>query len=152
MIITTEYRLYTLRCSCCGKDNAASVSAGEGRGTFGLRLSALCMYLLGALQVSRRDVQDLLAAWGCPVSLGALTDMQHKTSAALAQPYDEVVAVVQVAARVHADETSWRQGKRRGAGCGSLAVRRRRCSRHKTVVTQPAPRRCWVTGSWGRSW
>jgi hypothetical protein len=98
---------------CCGKDNAASEPAGVGRGTFGPRLSALCMYLLGALQVSRRDVQDLLVAWGCPVSLGALTDMQHKTTAALAQPYDEAVAAVQAAACVHADETSWRQGKER---------------------------------------
>jgi transposase len=113
VIITTEYRLHTLRCSCCGTDNKASVPAGVGRGAFGPRLSALCMYLRGALQVSRRDVQDLLEAWGCPVSLGALTDMQHRTSTALARPYDEAVAAVQEAACVHADETSRRQGRSR---------------------------------------
>jgi transposase len=84
------------------------------------------MYLIGALQVSRRNVQTLLSQWGCDISLGALTDMQHVTTAAMAQPYQEICDVVRAAPRLNADETSWRQKKARrwvwSACCATAAL------------------------------
>jgi transposase len=113
IIHTTEYRVHTLRCTCCGKSSRAELPQQARRGAFGPRLTALCMYLIGAVQLSRRSVQTLLGEWGCHISLGALTKMQHTTTAALAQPYEQVREVVASAPSINADETSWRQKKAR---------------------------------------
>jgi transposase len=48
-----------------------------------------------------------------PMSTGAVAKTQDQVSRALAAPFEEAHAYVQKSERVHADETSWRQDKKK---------------------------------------
>jgi transposase len=66
---------------------------------------------MGVHRLGKRGTAELLHdLYGLPISVGAVVDSQEEASAALAQPYDEIVAHAQAAPIKNADETSWREG------------------------------------------
>lgn len=109
----TEYRLEGRLCEC-GVITHASLPSGVPSGVIGPRLQAITSLLTGRYHLSRRDVVEAVdVLFGAEVSLGTIVDLEAKTAAVLEQPYREVAAAVRAAPVVHADETSWRQRRKR---------------------------------------
>ena len=109
-----EYLLHALRCRDCGAVTRATVPTGVPRGAFGPRLVALVALLTGAYHVSKRGVVALLAdVLHLDLSLGAVAACEQQASAALASPAAEAHAYVQAQPAVGADETGWRERRRR---------------------------------------
>jgi transposase len=106
-----EYQLHTLSCSRCRQTTTAALPTGVPTGAFGPRLQATVAVHSGYYHLSKRQTQQLLHdSYGISVSLGAISDLEQATSAALAAPVDEARQYVRRQADVHADETSWREG------------------------------------------
>jgi transposase len=105
-----EYQLHTLSCLACGQRNRGEWPDGMPSGSFGPRLQATIGYLSGRMGVSRRDIEELLAAMcHVDISLGSIPAQEQRVSQALAQPVAEAAAYIQKQAAVNLDETSWQQ-------------------------------------------
>lgn len=110
----TEHRLHTLACRDCGAATTATLPPEVPRGAFGPRLAALVAVATGVYRVGKRDAAGLVNDWfGVEMSLGAVTACEQVVSAALAPPVEAARAYVQAQPVAHADETSWRQGRRK---------------------------------------
>ena len=79
----------------------------------GVAVDAVVVLLTGVYHLSRRKTQRLLfELYGITVSLGAVSQMEHRASKALETAYDEALQEVQHAGIKHTDATSWsRSGK-----------------------------------------
>jgi transposase len=108
---TTEYRRHTVRCPGCG--HATCAAFDERRipaSSFGPRLMALMALLTGVYHLSRRRTTDLLSDMvGVRVSLGALSAVEARVSAAVEPAVDEAWAQVHQAEVKHTDGTGWLQ-------------------------------------------
>lgn len=105
----TEYQIHTLPCEC-GACTKGTLPEGAPRGAFGPNLVALVCWLTGKFRLSKRGVQELLSdLLRTAVSLGAVSNMERETSAALAEPVEEARAYVREQPVVNADETGWRE-------------------------------------------
>lgn len=111
-LIIIEYLLHRLCCPDCGHFTRAKLPNGIGQSAFGPRVHALVAVLVGKFRQGKRGVQALLQlVYGLDVSLGAVSKIERRVSAALETPVAEVQAALQKAEVVHQDETSWRQMK-----------------------------------------
>jgi transposase len=102
-----EHRSYTGWCSHCGKNVAAPLPARiEQGGLLGPQLTALVAYLKGVCHASfstvRQFFRDVLQL---PISRGYLSKVVNKVSAALAQPYEELLALLPEEKFLNVDET-----------------------------------------------
>ncbi len=105
-----EYRLHRLSCPRCGVATRGVLPAGVPGGAFGPRLRATVALLGGAYWMSKRQVRAILAdLLGLSVSTGMVCKIERAAAEAVAAPVDEVYEHVRTAA----DETGWREGKRR---------------------------------------
>ena len=111
----TEYQLHTLSCARCGVTTTAPLPAGVPRGAFGPRLQAVAAVCTGVYHLSRRTAVGVLGdLFGVPLSVGALSACEQAVSAAVAAPVATAHAYVQQRDdAVHADETGWRERRRR---------------------------------------
>jgi transposase len=110
----TEWRLHEVDCERCGAGTRADYgSAQVPTSAFGPCLTAVVAMLTGAYHLSRRKTQKLLAElFGISVSLGAISAMEQRASAALKSAHEEALREVQYAGVKHTDATSWtRAGK-----------------------------------------
>jgi transposase len=108
---TDEYQLHTLTCSCCRQTTTASLPPGVPTGAFGPRLQATVAVNGGYYHLSKRHTQQQLQdSYGVAVSLGAISDLEQRASAAVAEPVQQARQYVQQQAAVHLDETGWREG------------------------------------------
>jgi transposase len=104
-----EYRLYRLRCPCCGKPRLAGLPDGVTGSAFGPRLEAHIATLAGVFRLSRRQVAEVVSQmFGIAISVGAVDATIMRMSAILADPWQRLRAYIQKAQQVHADETGWR--------------------------------------------
>ena len=70
--------------------------------------------MAGAFRLSKRQIQQLLAdAYRLDISLGAVCDVERQAQEVLQAPTQELHQAAREAETVHADETSWREGKQR---------------------------------------
>lgn len=102
----TEYRQHSVTCLCghVTKASVASVPASP----FGPRLTALVGMMSGAYHLGRRRVQMFLdEVLGVSMSLGAVSALEGRLSAALQKPHQQVRDAVDAAPVKHADATSW---------------------------------------------
>jgi transposase len=102
-----EHRSYTGWCLHCGKGVAAPLPARiERGGLLGPSLTALVAYLKGVCHASFSGVRlffrDVLQL---PISRGYLSKVVNKVSAALAQPYEELLALLPEEPFLNVDET-----------------------------------------------
>ena len=105
-----EYRRHTLCCETCGTRTAAEWGAEVPPGSFGARLQATVAYLTGRLAVSHRDCVEAIAVLhGAAVSLGSISAVQRRVSAALAAPVQTAEKFVRRQKINHIDETFWRE-------------------------------------------
>ena len=111
---TTEYRLHALSCPRCGEKTRAELPEGVPRGAFGPRLQAIVAVCTGVYHLSRRTVEGLMKdLFGVDMSLGSVSACEEAACEALAEPVEEARAYVQEQPVAHADETGWRENKKR---------------------------------------
>lgn len=106
----TEYILGRRRCRSCNMVTTARLPEGVPQGMCGPRLSALIVYLNGDCRMSRRKTLALLRdVLGVEISLGSVSNVEAKMTAALGAPHTEALARVRQARVKHLDATSWLQ-------------------------------------------
>jgi transposase len=109
----TEYEIARVRCPSCGKVNRRALPEGVSWSPFGPRLVGLVGLLTGAYRMSKRRAAGLLAdVLGIRISLGALSQCEHRLSQALEQPVEQAAEYVLEQPVKYCDATSWRQAKR----------------------------------------
>lgn len=110
---TFEYRLHALRCGC-GAVTRAPLPDGVPQGAFGPGLDALCATASGSYRLSKRTILGLVADWfGIEIALGSIIACERRISEALAEPVAEAHRFVQRQASANADETGWREARRK---------------------------------------
>lgn len=103
-----EIRMHGAECRDCGTTTWASLPAGVPAHMFGPRLLGLIGYMLAA-RTSRRQLREMLAeVFGIPVSLGALSEAEARTSDAIAAAADEAAAHVRAHPIKNVDASTWR--------------------------------------------
>jgi transposase len=121
----TEYVLHRTVCRCCGVTITAPLPSGVPPGAVGPRLQAVFALLVGRFRLSRREAREAVVSLFGPkaeVSLGTLSALEGRTSAALAPAWEQARDAVRASGVAHADETSFREHGRAGwlwAACTS---------------------------------
>ena len=111
---TTEHRIHTLTCSCCGKNTTAKLPVGVPSGRFGPNVVATVTMLTGLGRISQRIMAALLRdLFGLTISDGQISRLQTIGRKSLQAGYEEIVADVRKSATVNLDETGWVQNKDR---------------------------------------
>lgn len=105
---TTEYRRHTVWCSC-GRATCA-VHDQQPASPFGPRLMAVVALLTGVYHLSRRKAAQLLGDMvGMRISVGAISAVEARVSAAVQPAVEAAWERVQQADVKHTDGTSWLQ-------------------------------------------
>jgi transposase len=104
----TEYTLGRRRCRICNTVTTAPVPEGVPQGMCGPRLSAVIAFVTGECHVSRRMTLILLRdVLNVELSLGSVSKVEEKMTAALGPAHSEALACVRQARVKHLDATSW---------------------------------------------
>lgn len=103
-----EIRMHGAQCKDCGETTWAELPANVPAHMFGPRLLGLIGYLLAG-RVSRRQLREMLIeVFGIPVSLGALSEAEARTSAAIAASTNEAADYVRAQPVKNVDASTWR--------------------------------------------
>ena len=111
----TEYVLHEALCPGCGETTMAALPNGVPAGCAGVRFQAIVALLTGRCRISRREAREVVVALFGPkarLSLGTVSAIERRTSAAIRPTYDAALDAVQNADFVHGDETSWREANK----------------------------------------
>jgi transposase len=112
--IVDEYRLHRLGCPRCGVTTCATPPEGVPAGSFGPYLQAVLATWAGAYRLSKRQIRQMAGdLFGLSISVGMISKLERRSAEALEAPYNELAAAVHSAGVIHADETSWRQERRK---------------------------------------
>jgi transposase len=104
----TEYVLGRRRCRFCNTVTTAPLPEGAPQGMCGPRLSSLIVLLTGVYHLSRRNTAALLQdVLGVELSLGSVSNVEGRMSAALGTAHTEALSCVRQARVKHLDATSW---------------------------------------------
>lgn len=104
----TEYQFHTLRCLHCDGLTEATWPATVPHDAFGATVSGWASLLSGVYRLSKRNVAALLGdAFRLEISVGAVSRLEQRVSAALAAPVAAALAYVQQQDTAHLDETGW---------------------------------------------
>jgi transposase len=110
----TEYRLHTQCCPGCNWSTTAKLPDGVPVFPFGPRLLAFIAVCTGVYRFSKRMLSGAMEdLFGVPISTGAIINCERRMSAIVAPAVEEARAYVQQEPVVHADETGWREGRKR---------------------------------------
>ena len=118
-----EYVLHRVLCPRCGVVTTAPLPPGTPSGVVGPRLQAVFALLVGRFRLSRREALEAVVSLFGPkaeVSLGTLSALEGRTSAALGTPWEEAKAAVRASAVAHADETSYGRARWLWTACTSV--------------------------------
>ena len=108
-VVLTEHRLHRLRCSDCGALTRAELPPELPAGAFGPRLRAAVATLAVRNRISRRDTVELVGElFGARLCTGSIDAILQRTAAALAEPYQDLLAQTRASPAVNVDETGWR--------------------------------------------
>jgi transposase len=109
----TEYQLHELACTCCGSSTRAALPPEAPVTMLGARGQALVGALVGPFKWSHRDVVTFfVSVLGVVMSPGTVARMLFRVSEAVSASVDAAKKQARRQAVAHADETSWRQGRR----------------------------------------
>jgi len=104
----TEYLLGRRCCGFCNTVTTARLPEGAPQGMCGPRLSSLIVLLTGVYHLSRRNTAALLQdVLGVKLSLGSVSNVEGRMTAALGAAHDEALSRVRQARVKHLDATSW---------------------------------------------
>ena len=103
---------HTLECANCQTLTTAAL-VPEAKSGFGPQLQAAVAYFSGVGRLGKRTTQRLPSdLCDIPISLGSISKLEAKTSAALAPIHAEVLEQTQ-GENANVDETGWRQGTKK---------------------------------------
>jgi transposase len=109
-----EYHRYACTCEHCGQTTLGPLPAGVPAGGYGPRLQAFIALCTACYHLSKRQVEELLTGtFDIPIALGTICNIEHRVSAAVAEPVAEAQQQLAHAAVVNADETSWPEQPRK---------------------------------------
>lgn len=152
----TEYQLHALACARCGVTTTAPLPPGVPRGAFGPRLEATVAVCTGVYHLSRRTTVGVMAdLFGTAIALGTVSACEQAVSTAVAGPVAAAHAYVQQQEVVHADETGWRQRRRRAwlwvmvrAVVTVFGIHQRRSTAAARALLGDLSRAIFVTDRW----
>lgn len=108
-----DYLLHSLLCTC-GHVTPGKLPDGVQPGVFGPQIQAIVSLLSGAYRLSKREIVRLMSdAFNTDMSLGTVSNLENATSNALAAPVEEAKQYVKDQEIVNADETGWRENKKK---------------------------------------
>ncbi len=114
-IHVTEYQLHSLVCPCCAARSRGALPPNVSPAMLGPRAQALTAALVGQFKMSHRDVVMFFATvLGVTMSAGTVARMLFRVSEAVAASVEAAKVAARQQAVAHADETSWRRGRRKG--------------------------------------
>ncbi|OGV61353.1 MAG: hypothetical protein A3K18_07270 [Lentisphaerae bacterium RIFOXYA12_64_32] len=112
--MVTELQQHTSVCSNCGVTTLAALPQDVPRGAFGPRLAAMLAVCTAKYRLSKRAVRELLSDFlGVELCLGSVANVEQQVSKALADPVVEAREHIHQSTGVNADETSWREDKKK---------------------------------------
>ncbi len=112
--LVDEYRLHRLACPDCGTTTCATLPEGVSTSHFSPYTQAVLATLAGAYRLSKRQIQQLAGdLLGLSISTGMISKLERQSAAVLEAPYNELAVAVHTAEVIHADETSWREERRK---------------------------------------
>ena len=106
----TEYRLSYYYCAKCKKYHRVDLPAGvREQDICGARLQACIAHLKGVSGISHRELQThLKEVFDFKISIGGISNIIKRVSAALLPAYEELGAAVRREHLLHVDETGWK--------------------------------------------
>lgn len=111
--IVEEFRQHALECDHCEAVTRAPLPP-QVVGAFGPRLVSLIVYMTGGLRLSKRVAARYLAdVLGVSIADGTVCKVEQRALQALTPAVVEARQAVRSAEAVHADETGWREDKKR---------------------------------------
>jgi transposase len=109
-----EHQSFGCTCLDCGAEVVAPIPPEFLCSAFGACVVALIGQLTGEYHLPKRKVVAILSdLFGIDLSLGAVCDQEQTIARAVEQPVAEAHAAAQQAAVGNADETGWRENKKR---------------------------------------
>jgi transposase len=112
--IVHEHVCLGVKCRACGWVTVAVLPPGVPPGQYDESVQAMVGVLRGELKQSVRQSSAVMTqVLHVPLSTGMVSKLQKQVSEALGAPYDEAHRYAQAQERVNADETSWRQDKKK---------------------------------------
>lgn len=114
----TEYILQDFACEC-GAKTLAALPKGISKSNFGPRIHAVCASLRSDARLSVAKTREAMEElFGISMSTGAISNIDKRVSAALAEDHDTLHEHVKSAPVLHLDETTWYlAGERRVLWC-----------------------------------
>lgn len=110
----TEHRLHMVQCARCEQATRAPWPAGVPRSSFGPRLHAVIAHLSGTLRLGKRVVAAAVSdLFSVRISVGAISASESAMSTIIEPAVAAAKRYVLRQVAVHADETSWRETRRR---------------------------------------
>jgi transposase len=114
LVSVTEYQLHELACPCCGHRTRGELPAEASEAMLGPRAQSLVGTLVGQFKMSHRDVVIFFASvLSVAMSPGTVARMLYRVSEAVAESVEAAKRLARQQRVAHADETSWRQGRRK---------------------------------------
>lgn len=112
--IVTDHQCLDVQCPKCGLVTRAELPAGVPTGQYGPTVQAMTGLIRGELKQSVRQTSAVMTeVLHVPMSTGMVAKTQDQVSRALAAPHQEALEHAQHDDRAHADETSWREDKKK---------------------------------------
>jgi transposase len=112
--IVTNHQCLDVQCPNCGLVTAAELPPGVPAGQYGPSVQAMTGLIRGELKQSVRQTSAVMTeVLHVPMSTGMVAKTQDQVSRALEAPFKEAFAQAQRDDRSNADETSWREDKKK---------------------------------------
>jgi transposase len=112
--VVTDHQCLDVECTDCGLVTSAQLPAGVPTGHYGPSVQAMTGLLRGELKQSVRQTSAVMTElFHVPMSTGMVAKTQDQVSHALERPFEEALKHAQQSAVAHADETGWRENKKK---------------------------------------
>jgi transposase len=112
--IVTDHQCLDVQCAVCGLVTPATLPPGVPTGQYGPSVQAMTGLFRGELRQSVRQTSAVMTdVLHVPMSTGMVAKTQEQVSRALAAPFDEAFEHARRSDRAHADETGWREDKKK---------------------------------------
>lgn len=112
--VVTAHQCLDVQCPHCGQVTCGELPADVPTGRYDPSVQAMTGLLRGELRQSMRQTSHVMTkVLHVPMSTGMVAKTQEQVSRALLGPFQEALAFAQACDRVHADETGWRQDKKK---------------------------------------
>ena len=112
--LVTDHQCLDVACPNCGLVTPATLPSDVPAGNYGPSVQAMVGFVRGELNQSMRQTSDVMGKlFHVPMSAGMVAKTQDQVSQVLAAPHHEAHEHAKRDDRAHADETGWREDKKK---------------------------------------